>query len=497
VTVKKITAPEKFIGATGEQPTDGATSVRPGATFYDKDTGILYITYDGTNWVEKDTIVRLEASSTINIGDVEIVDSAGATVVKAEDAAHSSGDKGIMALGVRNDGGVAPTSADGDYTSPQFSRIGNLRVTGSPFGVPTLAACNNSTATWTRGYTSPLDQKGSTGWLANLFGGVQTGDDWARVSIPVDEMLLTKLTTGQWTYYMNSNDYMGVSMVIWAHDPANFANRVDISQDAGDVESAAAWNKHVLATSNHFFFYGEGVTGNTTCTTAGTHYTLAQFQSDACFSTWTIYRITLEFGWGAAGNTFGNAYVADVILNGNAIPMSPQIDETILAVGKRMKVVSVTKALAAAAIYDANDVISESAAAGTIWTFAALAKQDGGSGYITKANIISESENVTPKLTLFLYTAAPTGALNDHAANTNPDAADLANYIGKIDFPAMESLGTTDSTTMCTPSTSGGLPIAFTCAVASDDLFGVLVTRDAFTQTATDDMTIRITVEVY
>ena len=53
MTVKRIVTPEKFIGAAGEQPTDGATSVRPGATFYDKDTGIMYITYDGTNWVVK------------------------------------------------------------------------------------------------------------------------------------------------------------------------------------------------------------------------------------------------------------------------------------------------------------------------------------------------------------------------------------------------------------------------------------------------------------
>ena len=189
------------------------------------------------------------------------------------------------------------------------------------FGEATLNANNNSACNWMQGIVSPYDQKGSSGWLALLHGDIQTGDDWARINIPVNEMPMQELESSQWTYYMTTNDYMGVSMVIWAHDPNNPSNRADISQDALDCESAVGWNKHVLATTNHFFFYGEGTTGSGL--TAGTHYTLAQFQTDKVFSTWTIYRITLDFGWGAAGNTFGDAAVADVIINGTQIPMKP------------------------------------------------------------------------------------------------------------------------------------------------------------------------------
>ena len=54
MAVKKIVSPERFIGtSTDDKPTDGATSVRPGATFYAYDTDTLYITYDGTTWVVK------------------------------------------------------------------------------------------------------------------------------------------------------------------------------------------------------------------------------------------------------------------------------------------------------------------------------------------------------------------------------------------------------------------------------------------------------------
>ncbi len=164
----------------------------------------------------------------------------------------------------------------------------------------------------------------------------------------------------------------------------------------------------------------------------------------------------------------------------------------------RQKTISVTKALASATAYNAGDVLSQSASAGTVWTFSAIARQNGASGYITKAHAICETTAVTPQLVLFLFTAAPTSTLNDHAANAALTHADLANYVGKIDFPAMETIGTGgDSEAVTTPSTTGNLPLAFTCAATADDLYGILVTRGAFTNTATNDMIIRLTCEQY
>ena len=165
----------------------------------------------------------------------------------------------------------------------------------------------------------------------------------------------------------------------------------------------------------------------------------------------------------------------------------------------RLKTVSVTKALASATAYHAEDVLSESASngVGTSYIFSNIARQEGAGGLIVKAHAICETTAVTPRLTLFVFTALPTCELDDHAANTALLHADLANYVGKIDFPAMEDLGTGDSESVATPSTYGNLPMAFTCASTSRGLWGVLVARDAFTNTATNGMVIRLTIEQY
>lgn len=156
-----------------------------------------------------------------------------------------------------------------------------------------------------------------------------------------------------------------------------------------------------------------------------------------------------------------------------------------------------TKALVATGAYAANDVLSQSPTAGTVWTFDAVGSENSAYGYITKAEVVSESESVTPRLTVFLFNATPTGCnLNDNVANTAPDNGDLAKNVGHINFPSMESLGTTDSVAVATPNTpNSNLPLAFKCAAADDALYGVLVTRTAFTQSTGDDLTIILHVE--
>jgi hypothetical protein len=166
--------------------------------------------------------------------------------------------------------------------------------------------------------------------------------------------------------------------------------------------------------------------------------------------------------------------------------------------GKRLVTVSVTKALESASAYAAEDVLSESDTpdAGTAWTFSAIAKVNGGTGYIEKAQAICETTAITPRLCLYLFNATPTSELDDNAANTALLHADLSKYVGRIDFPALSDFGG-DSEAVVVPSSYGSLPLAFECASGADDLYGILVTRDAFTNTATNDMTIKLTVMQY
>ena len=78
-------------------------------------------------------IGKLAANDGVDIGDVDvtsIVPGTGATNLgKAEDAAHSSGDTGVMALAVRNDVLEALGGSDGDYAALQVTKTGALNVT--------------------------------------------------------------------------------------------------------------------------------------------------------------------------------------------------------------------------------------------------------------------------------------------------------------------------------------------------------------------------------
>ena len=158
--------------------------------------------------------------------------------------------------------------------------------------------------------------------------------------------------------------------------------------------------------------------------------------------------------------------------------------------------VSVTKALAAAENYAANDVLSESVSAGTVWNFANVAGKAGASGKITRAVLTLETDGLTPAITLYLFHTAPTSELDDNEANTAILHADVANYIGRIDFPALESLGGGDSQAIATRADGTNIDLPFKCASADTDLYGIMLTRDAITgETATDDLICDLLVE--
>lgn len=165
--------------------------------------------------------------------------------------------------------------------------------------------------------------------------------------------------------------------------------------------------------------------------------------------------------------------------------------------GRELVTVSVTKALAAAGNYGGDDVMSESASAGTVWTFSNVVDRPGASGTIVKAVALFETTALTPGLTLFLFSATPTSALNDNVANTAVLHADEANFVGRITFPAMADLGTGDSEAIVTPSlTTGNVPLAFNTAATDATLYGIVVTRDAITgEAAGDDLIMKLTIQ--
>lgn len=261
-----------------------------------------------------------------------LVDAAGVVIEKAEDAAHTSGDKGIMALSIRKDSEAEVAGTTEDYSPHQLDRTGNLRVvdSGKPqFGTPTLIAINNSRATWEKGkFDIPTWQKGTTGWVANLYGGLQTGyNDFAAVYVPVNELLVGDLTAAMWTWYQTAAESIGMNMVVWVHDPTDNDKRAELTQvnwTAG-IDKSSGWNSHELnLATGQWTLSGEGTAGTGL---SGDDNTWVEVAADTIISTWTIYRISFEWGYYTGNVVLQSAYVADIKINGIVIPLKPSVEE--------------------------------------------------------------------------------------------------------------------------------------------------------------------------
>lgn len=155
------------------------------------------------------------------------------------------------------------------------------------------------------------------------------------------------------------------------------------------------------------------------------------------------------------------------------------------------------KIVLASGAYTPEDVVSESTSAGTSWGFGGMAKSNGGGGYITQGLITAQTTNIASWFSLFLFTRPPTCELQDAAANTAPLLADRHIYVGRIDFPACDDIGTGMSETIATPSTVGKLPMAFVCDGESADLYGVLAIRNGLDLADLTVLRITLTVEQY
>ena len=108
--------------------------------------GRLYVNvHDGGNAITVDGTVAATQSGTWNIGTV--TPGTGATNLgKAEDAAHTTGDVGVMGLTVRQDSAAALGGTDGDYQPLITDSSGRLHVTvGNTVTVGSHAVTNAGT----------------------------------------------------------------------------------------------------------------------------------------------------------------------------------------------------------------------------------------------------------------------------------------------------------------------------------------------------------------
>jgi hypothetical protein len=109
-----------------------------GGTQYTEGATDATITGTALLWEDvADTLVAASASKPLPTTITTVTPgTAASNLGKAEDAAHSSGDVGVMALAVRRDSGAQLAGADGDYVPLSTDEIGRLRTnTTLPNGV--------------------------------------------------------------------------------------------------------------------------------------------------------------------------------------------------------------------------------------------------------------------------------------------------------------------------------------------------------------------------
>jgi len=165
---------------------------------------------------------------------------------------------------------------------------------------------------------------------------------------------------------------------------------------------------------------------------------------------------------------------------------------TIANVGGLMAVASATFSRPANTdAYAAKDAVSDSTTAPTVLNFADLARENGGSGYITKARLITNQSTNVARFRLHLYHTAPT-AINDNAAFTLL-WANRSNRIGYLDFDACQTEGSGSDAANALNTT---IRLAFDCAAADRDLYGLLETLDAFTPASGQSFHIELTGDI-
>lgn len=165
-------------------------------TTIDADTSALAGAVAGTE-VQVDVVGALPAG-TNNIGDVDvlsIVPGTGASNLgKAEDAAHTTGDVGVMALAVRKDTAAASSGTTGDYEPLSTDATGRLWIVGAAIEDAAETAGGTLLMAGTVRRDTAASSAGTTGDNATL-NTDSVGALWTRdTATQVDDAAFTPAT---------------------------------------------------------------------------------------------------------------------------------------------------------------------------------------------------------------------------------------------------------------------------------------------------------------
>jgi hypothetical protein len=173
-----------------------------------------------------DVVASLPAG-TNNIGDVDvlsIIPGTGATNLgKAEDAAHASGDTGVMMLAVRKDTAAASSGTSGDYEPLQTTATGALRVADVD-SVP-LSSLVSGVLTNTDGASTAVIAAQGSGVITYLTDITITNSSASAVMVEIKDGTTAKwranIPAGLGITHRFSSPLVGTANTAWNLDAAS------------------------------------------------------------------------------------------------------------------------------------------------------------------------------------------------------------------------------------------------------------------------------------
>jgi hypothetical protein len=183
---------------------------------------------------------------------------------------------------------------------------------------------------------------------------------------------------------------------------------------------------------------------------------------------------TLLGGGLPAALAAGGGLKVEGVAGGVAVPVT-------ISAGTKIVSGSITRPANTTA-YAAGDAITDSTSAPTAITFAGCASANGGTGTIYSCQLVDGANQSTKgqfELWVFAGTATPTPD-NDNAVFT-PTDAELANLVGIFEFNAWYVGDATSGVGGNCVSRALNQNMGFDCGASVDDLYGLMVVRNAYT----------------
>jgi hypothetical protein len=142
--------------------------------------------------------------------------------------------------------------------------------------------------------------------------------------------------------------------------------------------------------------------------------------------------------------------------------------------------------------YAVGDLVGNATSGATPLTVIGCADENGGSGYIVRAALITDLKSITPSFRVHVYNAAPTQSQDNAAFRAL--YADVSKRVGDFTLGPLSTPADTTNSTL-SQAVDVNLRIPFKCAADSSNLLFLFETLAAFTPASGQKFTLQLAVD--